>query len=1013
MCRLTEGVLKQFGFQKAEHHSMICHDWLGPRHVLIGTKVGKILIMEDAELKTSVDIINLIDNSHLISNSSMSESETADVKIKSAERREISALISFKGGFICSLGSGRAVIVETQISKEDEEVKLQVTQMIRLPTRNATTAGTWMSADTASGSKIIAMALNNSETTLIALTDTLQLMSFAVKNNKGKNEFQVFNHSFHNGSITGVDVCQRKPLVVTCGIDRSIKVWNYLTLELELSKEFEESVESVALHPTGNYVLAGFSDKLRLMNLLIDDIKTFREFQFKNSTSCCFSCGGHLLAAVSHNKIGVYSSVDFENIVNLIGHDGKVTSITWSNDDQYLVSCAEDGSLYQWDVADGKRTYETVLKQCSFSGVSMAPDNSGLIYAVGSDKTIKQFKGSQVLKEIDLHTITLSSVVLSHEGSMLFTGSTTGRIQSFKFPLTLPGEWLEYKIHGDIITQMKLALDDNRLITASRDGSLCFWQVKTSAGAPPVRKDLEFSYAGEILITKSELEDKNKLVFTLQQQVDETKTESEYQLKLKDNKYVEEARIAKKKFNADISDLKQSIHRLENDITSIKKDHSTAMAQVMEDNEKNVAEISEQFKSKLIVEYQKYANLEDKYNQVTQAHKKKMENIEKSRADEFKKMQAEFDAKLVKNQQEVKRHEKIGNEKVRAVEEMLKQTEEDADKEILELKTKYEKILRGEREANVRLRGETGIIRKKLQSVMKDTEEYKQNIGKMTTENQKLHTTIKNMEKDIMDLKNEIRNRDETIGDKEKMITELKRTGIELEKNRFVLEHKIENLKQQILPKDDLIRDLRGQIDAMEDELNAVTRTQADLEVTIDETKTKLTSTSQELMTERKRASNLTVLQARLFKDINILSNVSQDAKSLREAVANMCKKYIKHLESSGATTTMEDESETKNALEEIMRQKAFLERSVSSLKNQMEKERKNHKQEYFRKLRENAFLLEEIAELKKELIEAKKYQLPSQVLMKRRTSSLSRSVSSGSGGSRGSPASPPGSAER
>ena len=199
----------------------------------------------------------------------------------------------------------------------------------------------------------------------------------------------------------------------------------------------------------------------------------------------------------------------------------------------------------------------------------------------------------------------------------------------------------------------------------------------------------------------------------------------------------------------------------------------------------------------------------------------------------------------------------------------------------------------------------------------------------MTTENQKLHTTIKNMEKDIMDLKNEIRNRDETIGDKEKMITELKRTGIELEKNRFVLEHKIENLKQQILPKDDLIRDLRGQIDAMEDELNAVTRTQADLEVTIDETKTKLTSTSQELMIERKRASNLTVLQARLFKDINILSNVSQDAKSLREAVANMCKKYIKHLESSGATTTMEDESETKNALEEIMRQKAFLERYV------------------------------------------------------------------------------------
>ena len=76
-------------------------------------------------------------------------------------------------------------------------------------------------------------------------------------------------------------------------------------------------------------------------------------------------------------------------------------------------------------------------------------------------------------------------------------------------------------------------------------------------GTPPIRKDDDFQYAAEILITKSELEDKNKLVFTLQQQVDETKTESEYQLRLKDNKYAEEARILKKKFNADISDLKQ------------------------------------------------------------------------------------------------------------------------------------------------------------------------------------------------------------------------------------------------------------------------------------------------------------------------------------------------------------------------------------------------------------------------------------------------------------------------
>jgi len=47
---------------------------------------------------------------------------------------------------------------------------------------------------------------------------------------------------------------------------------------LELYKEFAEEAHSIALHPSGLYVVVGFSDKLRLMNLLIDDIRTFREF---------------------------------------------------------------------------------------------------------------------------------------------------------------------------------------------------------------------------------------------------------------------------------------------------------------------------------------------------------------------------------------------------------------------------------------------------------------------------------------------------------------------------------------------------------------------------------------------------------------------------------------------------------------------------------------------------------------------------------------------------------------
>ena len=50
---------------------------------------------------------------------------------------------------------------------------------------------------------------------------------------------------------------------------------------LDLWREFPEEAYSVALHPSGLSVLVGFSEKLRLMNLLIDDIRPCKEFMIR------------------------------------------------------------------------------------------------------------------------------------------------------------------------------------------------------------------------------------------------------------------------------------------------------------------------------------------------------------------------------------------------------------------------------------------------------------------------------------------------------------------------------------------------------------------------------------------------------------------------------------------------------------------------------------------------------------------------------------------------------------
>jgi hypothetical protein len=58
----------------------------------------------------------------------------------------------------------------------------------------------------------------------------------------------------------------------------------------------------------------------------------------------------------------------------------------------------------------------------------------------------------------------------------------------------------------------------------------------------------------------------------------------------------------------------------------------------------------------------------------------------------------------------------------------------------------------------------------------------------------------------------EIKEQDNTISEKEKRIYDLKKKNQELEKFKFVLDHKIKELKKQIEPKEEEIADMKEQI---------------------------------------------------------------------------------------------------------------------------------------------------------------------------------------------------------
>lgn len=94
-------------------------------------------------------------------------------------------------------------------------------------------------------------------------------------------------------------------------------------------KHFPDEPLSASLHPSGHQVLLGFSDKLRLFNILIDDVRQLTDFTLKSCRECRFAHGGQYFGAVCGPYIYIFNTYTFEAVASLKGHSGVIKSICW------------------------------------------------------------------------------------------------------------------------------------------------------------------------------------------------------------------------------------------------------------------------------------------------------------------------------------------------------------------------------------------------------------------------------------------------------------------------------------------------------------------------------------------------------------------------------------------------------------------------------------------------------------------------------------------------------------
>jgi WD40 repeat protein len=77
---------------------------------------------------------------------------------------------------------------------------------------------------------------------------------------------------FHSDSIEGMDVCINKPYIITCSLDKTLRVWDYVEKLMTLSRTCDDEMYSVAYHPNGMHAVVSFPDKLQPLHIFYDEI---------------------------------------------------------------------------------------------------------------------------------------------------------------------------------------------------------------------------------------------------------------------------------------------------------------------------------------------------------------------------------------------------------------------------------------------------------------------------------------------------------------------------------------------------------------------------------------------------------------------------------------------------------------------------------------------------------------------------------------------------------------------
>lgn len=266
----------------------------------------------------------------------------------------------------------------------------------------------------------------------------------------------------HRGVISSIAFSPDSRSLASAALeDNVIRVWNVAqNQEVKLLQGHEGPVSSVAFSPDGQYLASGSQDT-RVVVWTVNQGQPWKRCECKYTegvTQVAFSPDGHWLASASWDSQVKLWNWQTTDDISLFNYSDSIFSIAFSPDSQWLAAGGDDKRIHLRNLKTGTENNEYFSKRkaairsiaFSFDGkylISIADDGSLYKESIFIDEVPEQFekKGYSWLPTMILNKQGMLAVG-AQDGSIQFYDMQTGEIQHLFVIGANKGNWLSCDI---------------------------------------------------------------------------------------------------------------------------------------------------------------------------------------------------------------------------------------------------------------------------------------------------------------------------------------------------------------------------------------------------------------------------------------------------------------------------------------------------------------------------------------------------------------------------------------